>query len=97
MYNKFDHNEEILKTFDSGNYQSIIGYSRCVSRQDFGGKLVRFPRNELLVYKRKDGKMSLVHCYGVRPTYNTFYFDDYGRTWAFTKRGIKKYKKSVDK
>ena len=82
---------QLIETFQSIDTKYIYAYMYCSSHQGMGD-IIQIPKEDLKFFdSKKLRKYSpyLIYVWGwPGPDYNTYYFQDYGKTWAFSKEEL---------
>lgn len=83
--------ENLINKYLSHQIKSIYAYMYCSSHQGMGD-IIQIPKKNLKFFDSKKLRKynpCLIYVWGwPGPDYNTYYFQDYGKTWAFSKEEL---------
>ncbi len=88
---KIKNIEELVNQYLSSQIKSIYAYMYCSSHQG-DGNIIQISKKELSFHNSENSRKYspyLIYVWGgPGPDYNTYYFQDYGKTWAFSKEEL---------
>lgn len=81
----------LINKYLSHQIKSIYAYMYCSSHQGMGD-IIQIPKKDLEFFDSKKLRKYnpyLIYIWGwPGPDYNIYYFQDYGKTWAFSKEEL---------